>query len=478
MDYWTLERLRQTHAGWRLLAADHASFIASFLYASFIAPNVRTVPQGELVARLEDHVFALRQRKGDETFPRAPGDYLDDWASERHGWLRKYYPPQGDEPHFDLTSMAERAIEWLMSLRGRPFVGTESRLMTVFNLLQEIVEGTESDAGRRLAELEKKRKALDDEINRVRKGFVDVLDATKVKDRFLQVENTARGLLADFREVEQNFRNLDREVRARIAAWEGSRGALLDEIFGERDLITSSDQGKSFGAFWDFLMSEDRQEELSYLLDKTFALAAVKALGPDPKLRRVHHDWLHAGSTAQKTVGRLSEQLRRLVDDKAFLENRRIMQLLRSIEQHARAVRLQPPQLPLVELDECGPEVELPLDRPLFTPPFKVRLLSKLLTEGTSDDAANALFDQVFIDRRKLLERIQRLLQTRPVCSLAEVLAAYPLEQGLAEVVAYLSLAADDPHASIDDSRDETVMWTDPLGASRQATLPLIVFAR
>ena len=77
---------------------------------------------------------------------------------------------------------------------------------------------------------------------------------------------TLDGLLADFREVEQNFRTLDRAVRERIALWEGGKGTLLEEIFGERDVIADSDQGRSFRAFWDFLMSPARQEELTELL--------------------------------------------------------------------------------------------------------------------------------------------------------------------------------------------------------------------
>src|SRR2546423_13371134 len=36
---------------------------------------------------------------------------------ESHGWLRKYYPPDSDEPHFDVTPGAERAIEWLAASR-------------------------------------------------------------------------------------------------------------------------------------------------------------------------------------------------------------------------------------------------------------------------------------------------------------------------------------------------------------------------
>ena len=82
-----------------------------------------------------------------------------------------------------------------------------------------------------------------------------LLDDTALKDRFQQFTQGARELLSDFREVEHNFRQLDRRVRERIALWEGGKGALLEDIMGERDSIADSDQGNSFRAFWDFLMS-------------------------------------------------------------------------------------------------------------------------------------------------------------------------------------------------------------------------------
>ena len=49
---------------------------------------------------------------------------------------------------------------------------------------------------------------------------------------------------------------------------------------------------------------------------------------------------------AQRTVARLSEQLRRYLDDQAWLENRRIMQLIRGVEQSALAVRARRPREP------------------------------------------------------------------------------------------------------------------------------------
>jgi hypothetical protein len=176
----------------------------------------------------------------------------------------------------------------------------------------------------------------------VRAGDVPLLGDTALKERFTQFATLARELLADFREVEHNFRGLDRRVRERIALWDGSKGALLQDILGERDLIDESDQGRSFRAFWDFLMSRDRQDELSALLDRVLQLEPVAGLAPDPRLRRVHYDWLEAGEQTQRTVALLSQQLRRFLDDQAWLENRRIMDILRGIEVGALAVRTPP----------------------------------------------------------------------------------------------------------------------------------------
>jgi hypothetical protein len=69
----------------------------------------------------------------------------------------------------------------------------------------------------------------------------------------------------------------------------------------------------------------------------------VAELRPDARTRRVHYDWLEAGEHTQRTVAYLSQQLRRFLDDQAWLENRRIMDILRGIEAKALAVRDSPP---------------------------------------------------------------------------------------------------------------------------------------
>jgi hypothetical protein len=49
---------------------------------------------------------------------------------------------------------------------------------------------------------------------------------------------------------------------------------------------------------------------------------------------------------------------------------------------------------------------------------------------------------------------------------------------GLAELVTYLALAAEDRDAVIDNTRSERVSWTDSAGTQREATLPLVIFLR
>lgn len=477
MNHDHLQTLRRNHPAWRLLAADSAALVVGFLQHCFIEPNVRVLPEQDLSARLDDYLYHLRER-GERAYPRAAMDYLRDWADDSRGWLRRYYPPDSDEAHYDLTPGAEQAIQWLAGLEQRQFVGAESRLKLVFDLLEQIERGSETDPEVRIDELRRRQHALEAEIEEIRAGRMAFMDDTQLRERFFQVRDTARALLADFRQVEQNFRELDRQLRERIATWGGSRGEVLAEVFGQRDQIADSDQGRSFRAFWDLLMSPARQEELSRLLENVLALEPVAALNPDPRLKRVHYDWLAAGELAQRTVARLSEQLRRYLDDQAWLENRRIMDVIRQVERHALELRDQPPSRPLMAVDALSPEVNLPFERPLFSPPATHQIEQEVVQADGTELPADALFEQVYVDKDRLRAHLRRALQTRPQVSLAQILEEHPLELGLAELVAWLSLATGESPAAIDENVSRSVTWMDDEGVARTATVPEVVFVQ
>ncbi len=478
LDHQTLELLRQNHPAWRLLCSPQAPLVASFLSRVFIEPNVRVMSQADLVEALEDELFSLHEIYGADKYPKPAKTYLNDWADNAKGWMRKYYPQGSDEPHFDLTPAAEKGLAWLAGLVERAFVGTESRLLTLFELLRQISEGSETDPEARIADLKRRREVIEREIERIEEGDITIFDDTAIKDRFQQFQQVARELLGDFREVEHNFRSLDRDVRERIALWDGAKGDLLDEILGQRDAIADSDQGKSFRAFWDFLMSQSRQEELTGLLENVLSLPPVAQMQPDQRMRRIHYDWLEAGEHTQRTVARLSQQLRRFLDDQAWLENRRIMDILHDIEGRVLAIRENPPKGDFMELEESSATIELPFERPLYKMPVKPKISDIELQLGEAELSAEALYAQVVVDSVKLSGNIRRALQERSMVSLGELVVANPLEHGLAELVTYLQLASKRDDATIDEAVIETVRWQAEDGSHRQARLPRIIFVR
>ena len=303
-----------------------------------------------------------------------------------------------------------------------------------------------------------------------------MLDETAVRDRYQQFAGTARELLADFREVEENFRKLDRQLREKIAGWHGGKGELLDDVLGSRESIAGSDQGRSFQAFYGFLLSQARQEELSSLLDRVHALAGIAE--HDARLRHIHYDWLDAAERTQATVRQLSEQLRRFLDDQVWFENRRVIDILRSIEGRAlratrnpgrpghhgarRAVTGHPAAAgaPAVRAGEEGPPVQRrgPRRRRGDRPGRPVRA-------GLRGPGAAA---------RRRPPGAARPAAGRP----GRAGRAVPAQQGVAELVAYLSLRDEAFAIVYDEQHRDQITWSAADGRERTATLPRVTYAR
>jgi hypothetical protein len=475
MEYEYLVRLRN-HPSWRLLTADSSPFILGFFHLAFIKTNRRAIPAVELIDKLDDYLFHLRGIYGDNIFPRPPKEYLDAWSGEEHAFLRKYYPPSGDEPEYDLTPASEKVFEWLSSLEQKQFVGAESRLLTIFRLLREISREAVIDPEERIRDLEAQKKEIETEIALLKKGQLRPMDRTRIRERFLQADETARRLLSDFRQIEENFRKLDRETRERIATSELPKGRLLDEIFGEEDAIRGSDQGRSFQAFWTFLMSPASQEELDRLLEQVLNLPEISGVTPDEGLRRIRFRLLEAGEKVDKTCGLLVEQLRRFLDDQAWMENKRIMEIIHGIERISVELKPAPPQQrDFIMIDDLRPDMDLAMDRGLFRPPVNPEVDDDPET-GMGDFETPALYNRHYIEEQTLRDRIRTALRGRSQISLEELLMMHPVEKGLSEVIAYLDIACRDDHGVVDTSIARVVQWKDADGRIKKARMPEVIF--
>jgi len=456
--------LAETHPAWRLLRARNAPLVLAFLGEVFVEGNAGARPQSALAGELEDFLDSLPA--GDE-YAGSPVGYLDDWSAADSAWLRRFYPAGEDEVHYEATPALEKACRWVDGLAVRTSIGTESRLHTLVDLLRQMVHGAEPDPDARLEELRRRREEIDAEIAAVEAGDVRLMDGAGLRERYQFFGSTARELLADFREVEENFRRLDRQARERIATWDAGKGELLAALVSDRADIAGSDQGRSFQAFYDFLLSADRQDELAALLDRVEAMAEVDT---DPRLRRVHHDWYDAAERTQSTVRGLSEQLRRYLDDQVWVENRRVLDLVRGIEQAALELRAAPPTVGL-EVDDPRLEISLPFERPLYDvrPPSQV---DSSVSVATDELDTTALFDQAFVDQARLAEQVRTVVPPRSSALLRDILDLYPLHQGLAELVGYLALTDEDLAVELDPTREVVLSWTDEERGERRVRMP------
>ena len=231
----------------------------------------------------------------------------------------------------------EKALGWVESLQARSFVGTESRLNTVFELLRQMVFGAETDPEARLAELRRRRDEIDADIARVEPAEWRCSTPRASEIGTSSSPPPRRELLADFREVEDNFRILDRELREQIAGWTGSKGELLDEVLGSR---AASGNPTRAGASTRSTTSCSRPPNRPNSPACWSASSPWRSsASPTRACGTIHYDWLDAGERTQATVRLLSEQLRRFLDDQVWLENRRVMDILHSIESNALRVR-------------------------------------------------------------------------------------------------------------------------------------------
>ncbi|MFL6665533.1 MAG: DUF3375 family protein, partial [Rhizobacter sp.] len=144
----------------------------------------------------------------------------------------------------------------------------------------------------------------------------------------------------------------------------------------------------------------------------------------------------------------------------------------------ALALRETPPAGEFMAIADTAASIELPMERPLHTPTVKTALASLSLEAGDEDMDAAALYSQFVIDRAALAQHIRQALQQRGQITLAELLAQHPLQKGLAELVAYLQLAAEQGAAVPDDAEEDIVSWQSLDGLPKRARLPRLIFSR
>lgn len=473
-----------------LLRKETASLLITFLYTSFRQTSRPTYLSSELHTRLNDLLFDLNDSGPDASesaetdkrrYPRTAKQYIDEWVKDE--FLYRYYEPNAEEATYELTPATERGFRWLTELNQSEFVGTESRLLHIFNLLKEIVKNTSADQATRLAELEEERRRIEAEISRVQMGDIDTYDAARIRDRFSLFEDTAGRLLADFRQIEHNFRELNQQVRQDQVRTNLSKGRFLDDVFRAQDTIMATDQGRSFTAFWEFLMNPTRQDDFQTMLQHVLALPDVQRVQQNRQWGRLKTNLVSEGDRVKRMTDRLFEQLRRFLTTKTYRQERRAAELIGQIEEFALLMQPEPPTERAFYAIDGKPDYDIVWERKLFEPPQAAQFESAQLQEGQPTDGipAERLYQQVYVDSNVLTDRIRRLLRSRSQISLADVVTEYPIERGFTELLVYFRIATvweRDQKALIDEQIPELIEYSSADSPAQWAHIPKTIYIR
>lgn len=202
---------------------------------------------------------------------------IKDWTDK--GFLTNYQNEEG-EVIYEISSHTSKLIDWVVSLKKEDYIGTESKFKTLFSQLKELVEYSNEDREKRLELLRTKKMEIEHQIQRLEMGEeVEVYEDYQIEPRYNSLNKLAKELLSDFKEVDDNFKGIIKEIYERQTE-NAEKKALLNYIFDAYGELKQSQQGKSFYAFWEFLLSADLQkewDELTGALYKTLENRGIDA---------------------------------------------------------------------------------------------------------------------------------------------------------------------------------------------------------
>lgn len=470
----------------RLLRATNAPYVADFLESQFKRPGRIAIEHDELLPALAAYQQRC-QAEAPEALRDSAENYLNHWSSSHTRWLKRRLEVDLANPVYELTPSTEQVLSFLDESLQREagFVGTESRLRQVVQLLDELAVGSTDDPQVQLAALRNERAVLDAKIAAIEsQGEAERFLPTRIREQFGQAVWTLKHLQADFRAVEENFRELTRQVQQRHSEGADTRGGILGFALDAEEILNQQDEGVSFREFVRLILSPAEQERLQGIVREITQIDELtdQAEGLEV-VRRMIPSLMAEANKVMKTHQRLSSTLRRVLDPQASRHRRQIGTLLAEIRGLAAGLANEPPLETVGATVDARLDISSPMARPFWSESERFEQID--LTEHAGDEdlrlqSFRHLAGMQRIDWRGLRQKIDRLLGTadreHSEVSLAELFEQEPPTAGIVEVLAYLQIAHDDGHA-IDSSVHEAIVLPAPDGRRQvRAIVPRVRF--
>ena len=255
-----LIKLRRNHPAWLLVASRNGPLILASLKSLIDAH-----PGGIEFEDAVEHLAALFADNANDAGFELGDDHAIAARRELRQWLKRGLIVERDG-HLLATDALQRSFHFLDSLEDQPMTSTASRLATVQRAIENLeAQLSRSQSGRERS-LKCRIKALEEELADVRSGNFEVLSGSKAEEGIREVYQLAVSLQADFRRVEDSYREADRALRQRIISEKQHRGEIVDALLNGHEALVETVEGQVFESFHQQLVKSAELEQMKLRL--------------------------------------------------------------------------------------------------------------------------------------------------------------------------------------------------------------------
>ena len=472
--------LRRHQAAWSLLASRNAPLTLATLQ-SLIDAHPGGIAFDEAVEQLtgifEDYISDSDFDTGDnENLSLTARKELRKWI--KHGLVVER---EGD---IIATDALQRALGFINGLEDRAMTSTASRLATVQREIESLEARLSPNQEARSSRLKERIHELELELEAVNRGDFEVLDGVPATEGIREVYQLAVSLRADFRRVEDSYREADLSLRRRIISEEHNRGQIVDELLSGNEELVNTPEGQVFEGFYDQLKKSD---ELGRM--KTQLRGILENKNADQALGRKQRSELsllvsHLVSESSRVIQARARSER---DVRGFLASglaeeqvrvgavlQELFQIAESVPWENRKICKEPSPLPPIAISIPN----LPLTERLLVKELVKDDHEELdLTEVDGDPASiGDEFWSVYnsLDRTALYEQTLQYLKSRQEPhTLSDLANALPFEHDL-ETLAFWLTVARQAEASDLETFEEVDSY-DAEGIGTRFKVPLVL---
>ena len=470
---------RQQHPAWVLLASRRAPLMLSCLEALFEHQR-DGVPFDAAVQALAD---LLAAHANDPDFEIHIEDVAVQARHELRDWIRRALITEREGRVFE-TDALKTAMRFVAQLDHRMMTSTASRLAVVQREIDNLAAALNPDPQSRTAHLERRMAELQQQLDDVRAGRIATLTQEQAMEGIREVYALATSLRADFRRVEDSWREADRALRQAIISAQHHRGAVMDQLLDGHANLLNTQEGRVFEGF------QQQLNQQSELADMRLRIRAIlKHTSAKQALDDVQHSTLSLlvqqlikeAQVVQAVRARSEREVSQFMKTGQAAENQRVGQLLNDILQQAldvdwqrQAVRRQDAPLPPLGVTLAG----LPLLERLRVKSLDGGGATELLltTQYADLDQLEEEFWQAFegLDRDALLaQTLQTLEHSGQPMTLAALARALPPGVHDLETLSLWLTLARASGAAFDAGQEEHITTQDTAGAWR-FTVPCV----